>query len=156
MSKTKLLAAAAVISGLVAPPVMAKDMTKHSPRRHAPVTHMHKMQQQSANTVGYRGDRGTGFWPADVAGGVVGGAVGIAGVAVNTAGAVATAPFRAWDDSYAYDNSPQTYDGRYAYNDGYPYDSTYAPRDSYAQRNGFVCQPGTWFRGEDGRQHICQ
>jgi len=27
---------------------------------------------------------------------------------------------------------------------------------SYAQRNGFVCQPGTWFRGEDGRRRICQ
>ena len=27
---------------------------------------------------------------------------------------------------------------------------------SYAQRNGFVCQPGTWFRGDDGRQHPCQ
>lgn len=22
--------------------------------------------------------------------------------------------------------------------------------------NGFVCQPGTYFRGEDGRQHLCQ
>ena len=21
---------------------------------------------------------------------------------------------------------------------------------------GFVCQPGTYFRGEDGRQHLCQ
>jgi hypothetical protein len=28
--------------------------------------------------------------------------------------------------------------------------------DSYAARNGFVCQPGTWFKGEDGRRHICQ
>jgi hypothetical protein len=26
----------------------------------------------------------------------------------------------------------------------------------YARRNGFVCTPGTWFRGDDGRQHICQ
>ena len=22
--------------------------------------------------------------------------------------------------------------------------------------NGFVCQPGTWFKGEDGRRHLCQ
>jgi hypothetical protein len=29
------------------------------------------------------------------------------------------------------------------------YNNTYA-------RSWFVCQPGTWFRGEDGRQHICQ
>src|SRR3979490_3269189 len=39
--------------------------------------------------------RDSGFWPADVAAGVVGGAVG-------TAAAIATAPFR--DDSYAYYN----------------------------------------------------
>ena len=26
----------------------------------------------------------------------------------------------------------------------------------YARRNGFVRTPGTWFRGDDGRQHICQ
>jgi hypothetical protein len=54
---------------------------------------------------------------------------------------IATAPFR---DTYAYDNS--------SYNDGYyrGYD------DSYAARSGFVCQPGTWFLGEDGQRHICQ
>lgn len=28
--------------------------------------------------------------------------------------------------------------------------------EEYARRNGFVCIPGTLFRGEDGRQHICQ
>jgi hypothetical protein len=75
--------------------------------------------------------RDSGFWPGDVAAGVVGGAIG-------TAGAIATAPLRG--DSYAY------------YNGGYRrgYD------DSYGARNGFVCQPGTWFKGEDGRQHPCQ
>ena len=71
---------------------------------------------------GYR-DRG----PVDAA-------AGIAGFAVGTAAAIATAPLR---DSYAYDN-------------GYGYDN------GYAARNGFVCQPGTWFRGEDGRRHLCQ
>ena len=71
---------------------------------------------------GYR-DRG----PVDAA-------AGIAGFAVGTAAAIATAPFR---DSYARDN-------------GYGYDN------GYATRNGFVCQPGTWFRGEDGRRHLCQ
>jgi hypothetical protein len=44
-----------------------------------------------------------------------------------------------YDDSYAYDNG---YDGGYD--------------NGYAARNGFVCQPGTVFRGEDGRQHLCQ
>jgi hypothetical protein len=28
--------------------------------------------------------------------------------------------------------------------------------EAYARQNGFMCQPGTWFRGEDGRRHICQ
>ena len=28
--------------------------------------------------------------------------------------------------------------------------------EDYARRNGFVCIPGTWFRGEDGLMHICQ
>jgi hypothetical protein len=28
--------------------------------------------------------------------------------------------------------------------------------ETYARRNGFVCVPGTWTRGEDGRMHICQ
>ncbi|MFB9265593.1 hypothetical protein ACFFWD_20970 [Bradyrhizobium erythrophlei] len=26
----------------------------------------------------------------------------------------------------------------------------------YARQNGFVCTPGTWFRGDDGRRHPCQ
>jgi hypothetical protein len=66
---------------------------------------------------------------ADVAGGAVDAAAGIAGAAVGTAGAIATAPFRGPGyDSYAYDQNP----------------------------NGYVCQPGTWFRGEDGRRHPCQ
>ena len=62
------------------------------------------------------GDRDSGFWPGDVAAGVVGGAVG-------TAAAIATAPLAG---------------------------------DAYARQNGFVCTPGTWFRGEDGRRHLCQ
>ena len=28
--------------------------------------------------------------------------------------------------------------------------------EAYARRNGFVCVPGTLFRGEDGRRHMCQ
>ena len=66
--------------------------------------------------------------------GPVDAAVGIAGAVVGTAAAIATAPFR----------------GSYAYGNGYGYD------EGYARRNGFVCQPGTWFRGEDGRRHLCQ
>jgi hypothetical protein len=76
----------------------------------------------------------TGFWPTDVA-------AGVAGAAIGTAGAIATAPFRAWDNSYAYDRS---------------WDNRGWDTRTYAQRNGFVCTPGTWFKGEDGRRHICQ
>ena len=88
-------------------------------------------QNQDWQDQGYRHDRrwresynrydhDSGFWPGDVAAGVVGGAVG-------TAAAIATAPFAA------------------------PIGG-----DSYARLNGFVCTPGTWFRGEDGRRHLCQ
>jgi hypothetical protein len=83
-------------------------------------------QQQDAVRV-YQRDRT--FWPGEVAAGVVGGAIG-------TAGAIATAPFR--NDTYAY-------------NDRY-----YGQRYYGGYNNGFVCQPGTMFRGEDGRRHICQ
>jgi hypothetical protein len=40
------------------------------------------------------------------------------------------------------------YDDTYAYDDGYAV--------NYSSSNGFVCQPGTWFRGEDGYRHLCQ
>jgi hypothetical protein len=90
----------------------------------------------------------TGFWPGDFAAGAVGGAVGTAGAiannAVGTAGAVATAPFQS--NSYAYYNN-----GYNGYNNGFN-----GYNQSYAERNGFVCQPGTWFKGEDGRRHPCQ
>ena len=76
----------------------------------------------------------TGFWPTDVA-------AGVAGAAIGTAGAIATAPFRATSDAYAYDNR---------------WDNRGWDTRSYAQRNGFVCTPGTWFKGDDGRRHICQ
>lgn len=94
--------------------------------------------------------RDSGFWPGDVAAGVVGGAVATADAAVDTAGAIATAPFAG--DSYAYDNRGENtgWNGSYdhGWNNGW--------NQSYAQRNGFVCQPGTWFKGQDGRNHICQ
>ncbi len=85
----------------------------------------------------------SGFWPADVAAGAVEAAVGTAGAAIGTAGAIASAPFR--EDSYAYYNGA-----------GYDYGDRGWDNRSYAERNGFVCQPGTWFKGEDGRRHICQ
>ncbi|MFZ5738484.1 hypothetical protein BJ123_12612 [Rhodopseudomonas thermotolerans] len=58
-------------------------------------------------------------------------AAGVVGGAIGAAGAIATAPFQAG------------------------YQGDYDMR-SYAERNGFVCLPGTTFRGEDGRMHLCQ
>jgi hypothetical protein len=75
-------------------------------------------------------------------------------------------PFRA-GDTYAYDNG--TIDNRfgagYAHSDyyanahaGHGWNGIYdnASNNSYAARNGFVCEPGAYFRGEDGRRHRCQ
>jgi hypothetical protein len=62
-------------------------------------------------------------------------AAGIAGAAIGTAGAIATAPFR---ESY-----------NYTYDRGYDYDRYMGPY-------GYACHPGTWFRGADGRRHLCQ
>ena len=85
----------------------------------------------------------SGFWPAATAGAV-------AGAAVGTAAAVAAAPFSGWGNSYAYDNS-----GGYGnYNRGEM--GWYGNWDTYAARNGIVCRPGTWYKGADGLQHICQ
>jgi hypothetical protein len=92
----------------------------------------HDWNGRADRGYGWTEDHGRdhGFWPAQVAAGVVGGAIG-------TGVAIATAPLRA--DSYAWDNGSR---GGWT--------------ESYMKRNGFVCVPGTWFRGEDGRQHICQ
>jgi len=72
--------------------------------------------------------------PVETAGNVAGGAVA-------TAGAIATAPFQAFDNSY---------------NNYYGYG--YGGRDwkTYAAHNGLACTPGTTFKGPDGRRHLCQ
>ncbi|MFT4121271.1 hypothetical protein [Bradyrhizobium sp.] len=85
-----------------------------------------------------------GFWPIAAAGAV-------AGAAVGTAAAVASAPFGGWGNSYAYDNSG-TYNASYDRGE----QGWYGNWDTYAARNGIVCRPGTWFKAEDGRQHLCQ
>lgn len=86
--------------------------------------------------AGYRYHR-SGFWPADVATDVVGSAVGLAGAAVTTAGAIATAPFRAAEPR-----------GAYAAMD----DSTSA---SCAQRfRSYDPASGTYL-GYDGKRHPC-
>jgi hypothetical protein len=110
----KLLTAAAVLSTATAASALAQN-----PVARSPTVRQHHVAQVY--------DRG--FWPGDVAAGVVGGAIG-------TASAIATAPFR--NDAYAY-------------NSGY-----YGQRYYGSYNNGFVCEPGTTFRGEDGLRHLCQ
>ncbi|MET4387924.1 hypothetical protein ABIB73_003681 [Bradyrhizobium sp. F1.4.3] len=85
-----------------------------------------------------------GFGPVDTAGAV-------AGAAIGTAAAVASAPFRSWNNSYAYDNS-NGYNGSYDRGEM----GWYGNWDTYAARNGIVCRPGSLYKGEDGRQHLCQ
>lgn len=159
MMRFRILGAAAILASAMAGPAMAQQVVYNpgycaqfypnancqnkgpgSPyagdyQRQVAYRHDRMARERNWNNGYDRGDRwadrDTGFWPGDVAAGIVGGAVG-------TAGAIATAPFRA-ADSYAWDLG---YRGPYV--------------QSYAERNGFVCTPGTWFKGEDGRRHICQ
>ena len=85
----KLLTATAVLTAAIASPAVANG-PHHG--RSATAQHRHhqaRVYQYSPNySYGSYGPYyGSGFWPADVAAGIVGGAIG-------TAGAIATAPFR--------------------------------------------------------------
>ena len=115
-------------------------------RRHHTAYRASQAAEQQAWNNGYDPYRQrSGFWPADVAAGAVGTAGAVAAGAVGTAGAIATAPFRG-PNSYAYYNN--------GYNSGW--NNAGWSGQSYAERNGFVCTPGTYFKGEDGRRHPCQ
>ena len=103
MTKLRILGAAAILASMLASPAMAQQAYRDQDGR------WH-------NSYNRWDGRDRGFGPAEVAAGVVGGAVG-------TAAAIATMPIGG---------------------------------DEYARRNGFVCVPGTVFRGEDGRRHLCQ
>lgn len=171
MTRLKLFGAAAlVLSSALAGPAMAQQAISHpgncearypnancrnlgpgnpytgSYQRHAAYRNGGWRDSRNDNR---RDRRDSGFWPGDVAAGVVGGAVATAGAAVDTAGAIAAAPFEG--DSYAYYNGGGYNNGwnDNGWNNGWN-------NQSYAQRNGFVCTPGAWFKGEDGRRHLCQ
>jgi len=164
MSKLTILGAAALLASTAALSTAAQAAAC---MQYDPTCATYPMPKQASNTTGtpgairseVRADAGRNYrhhreryayrerrpvGPGEVAGGVVGGAVGTAGAvaagAINTAGAIATAPFRPMG-SYAYYNGP--------YNGGWN-------QQSYAERNGFVCTPGTLFKGADGRMHPCQ
>jgi hypothetical protein len=184
--KATFLAAALAASALVAAPAItpaaAKD-ARHSSMHSKRMMHKHmhkghhakRMSYNERNdyrdsNAAYRNDwnrpMNTGFAPFDIAGNVVGGAIGtagaIAGTAVGTAGAIAVAPFGAGPyaaGSYGPRDQDYARDQEYAYDysDPYRYDGIAVQASAnYAARNGFVCQPGTWFKDSAGRQRICQ
>jgi hypothetical protein len=130
MMKSRLLGAAAILTAAIATPSMAQEAMQE-PGAYA-------QAHPWASDYHYRYGR-SGFWPADVAAGVVGGAIG-------AAGAIATAPFR---DSYAYDS--------YAYYGGSaPYDDSYAYYDRPLRyRTTCGLQPGATYLGPDGRWYPC-
>jgi hypothetical protein len=131
MTKLKLLGAAAILAGAIATPAMAQPALQE-PGAYA-------QNHPWVNDYGrYRYGR-SGFWPADVAAGIVGDAIG-------TAGAIASAPFRA--DSYAYYGD--SYDDSYAYSAGRPYIER-----SYRGRTTCGLQPGATYLGPDGRWYPC-
>jgi hypothetical protein len=83
--------------------------------------------------------------------GVVGAGV-VGAAAIGTAAAVAaTAPYYGGAGYYG--------GGRYyqgGYYTGGPYAAYGYPVQDYATRNGFVCQPGTMTKLDDGRMYPCQ
>src|SRR5229473_2250591 len=105
MTKSRLLGAAAILAAAIATPAMAQ------PAMQEPGAYAQADPWASDYHYRYR----SGFWPGDVAAGVVGGAIG-------AAGAIASAPFRDSyvDDSYAYYRGSVPYDDSYAYYDRRP------------------------------------
>ena len=150
MKRLKFLIATAVLLTTVASPVLASDMIQSGDAFYDQRTGAyHRYRDAYADRSGYDSyrapyrnndhryatvyeTRNSGFWPGNVAAGIVGGAIGtagaIAGGAVDTAGALVTAPFHA---------------GSYA-------------ASGFYHENDFACQPGTHFRGQDGLWYLCQ
>ena len=136
-----ILGTAAILTSALAGPAMAKG-TMAKGAKGEQVTHA-KSQSHMQRRAAYRGERfrdANAVVTRDQYSGPVG--------PVGAAGAIATAPFRAFDSGYnSYDNS---------YNNYYGYG--YGGRDwkTYAAHNKLACTPGTMFKGPDGKQHPCQ
>jgi hypothetical protein len=101
---SKKIAAVAALTVAMAAPAFAQAAPRgvspqHQLQQERIYRHAHRYGYHPAYRYVYRPAYryGTGFWPADVAAGIVGGAIG-------TAGAIAAAPFGA--GPYAYYNSP--------------------------------------------------
>jgi hypothetical protein len=135
MTKFKVFGAVCLAAALAtASPVLARNM------RGAPGMH-------SAAHFAGGGWRGGGFRRGSFGPGIAAGV--IAGAAIGSAYAYGPGYY---GDSYAYDNG---YDSN-AYYEAAPF-GVYNNNSYYNNNpNGFVCQPGTVFKGEDGRPHLCQ
>jgi hypothetical protein len=132
MTKARVLGAAAIVAAAIATPAMAQEGIQE-PGAYA-------QAHPWASDYHYYRYGPSGFWPADVAAGVVGGAIG-------AAGAIASAPFRVSDpyyDSYAYYGGSVPYDDSYAYYGRRPY-----PRTTCG------LQLGATYLGPDGRWYPC-
>jgi hypothetical protein len=154
-----ILGTAAILTSALAGPAMAKGtMAKDAKDKQATCVGSNcpikgsktlaKNQSHTQRQAAYRGERFRNtnatatredqyrrpVGPVGAAGAVVGGAV-------TTAGAIATAPFRAFDDNY---------------NNYYGYGHGGRDWKTYAARNGLACTPGTTFRSADGRPRPCQ
>jgi hypothetical protein len=128
MTKLKFLGAAALLTAVIATPAMAQPAMQE-PGAYAQA---HPWANDYNYGYGYGYGR-SGFWPGDVAAGIVGGAIG-------TAEVIATAPNR---DSNAYYGEPRRYDDSYAYYGGRP------------ARTTCGLQPGATYMGPDGRWYPC-
>ena len=150
MTSLKFLGLAAIVASALATPALAQTAADNAARCSGlfqdpscqtlgpgnPTTERaYRRRHMAHRYVNPNDGTQSGFWPLDTAGAV-------AGAAVGTAAAVATAPFQGWGNSYA------------SYDRGGP--GWYGDWNAYAARNGIVCRPGTLFKGEDGRQHLCQ
>jgi hypothetical protein len=110
---------------------------------------------------GFRGG-GARFAGGGFRGGGFGGAGILPGVAAGVVAGALLGGGPGYYPGYYGGYGPGYYNDSYAYDPGYSTDidpnvgyiNTYD--NGYAVRNGFVCQPGTWFRGQDGRNHLCQ
>ena len=141
-----ILGTAAIVISVLASPATAKETTKGTMAKGAKYTQAQTKGSQALAkgqrhaqrhaTYSQRIRNANAALPSGKvyrrpAGNVVGGAVA-------TTGAIATAPFRTFDNNY------------YGYG--------YGGRDwrTYAAHNGLACAPGTTFKGADGRLHPCQ
>lgn len=143
MTTTKWLAAAALVTATIATPALAQDFRGDR-----------GFNNGYASNDGFRRNGNTGFFPVDIAAGVVGGAIG-------TAGAIAAAPFGGFDNGYddgfssnagfGFDDSNASFgnDANFGFgngigNNGWDRSSNNNFNDSFAsQDDGFTTPPRT-------------